>query len=112
MKEKLKQVLAGLEALKLKDIKVYDFRGFSPFFDYQVIASASSERQVHASIHHIRQALPGEVIQHLEGQAGNRWLLFDLGDILVHVLHRDEREYYQFEKLFIGREAEPLHLEP
>jgi len=104
MSERLKKVVEALQNLILKDIRIYDFRGFSPFFDYQIIASASNERQVHAAIDHLKNAFLDQEYFHFEGQESNRWLLFDLGDIIVHVMHKEEREYYQFEKLFMGRE--------
>ncbi|MDD3112904.1 MAG: ribosome silencing factor [Candidatus Izemoplasmatales bacterium] len=104
MTERLGQVLKALQNCLLTDIRIYDFRGFSPFFDFQILASAQNERQVHAAISHLQEGLVDEKIDHIEGLESSRWLLFDLGDILLHVLHKEEREYYQFEKLFIGRE--------
>lgn len=104
MTERLGQVVKALQALLLTDIRIYDFRGFSPFFDFQILASAQNERQVHAAISHLQEALNSQELTHIEGQESDRWLLFDLGDVLVHVLHKEEREYYQFEKLFIGKE--------
>ncbi len=104
MTDRLRMVVTALQNLKLTDIRIYDFRGFSPYFDFQVVASASNERQVHASINHLRQSMPDESAKRIEGSEASRWLLFDFGDIIVHVMHKDEREYYQFEKLFIGRE--------
>ncbi|MBN2696590.1 MAG: ribosome silencing factor [Bacilli bacterium] len=103
MSEKLRKVVDALDKLVLTNIRIFDFRGYSPFFDYQVIASASNERQVHAAIDHLRKALPDEEHFQIEGQESDRWLLFDLGDIIVHVMHKEEREYYQFETLFISR---------
>ncbi|MGI6392246.1 MAG: ribosome silencing factor [Candidatus Izemoplasmatales bacterium] len=105
MTERLNRVVETLNKLLLMDVRVFDFRGSSPFFDYQVIASGKSERQVHAAIDHLLQAFPKDEIRHIEGRDQSRWLLFDLGEIIVHVLHKDEREYYQFEKLFIGKEV-------
>jgi ribosome-associated protein len=102
MTEKLKKIKEALSALKLKDIYIYDFQDFSPFFDYQVIATASNERQVHAAINHLKQAFPEDNIR-VEGGTDNRWLLVDLEDIIVHVMHKDERDYYQIEKLFFER---------
>jgi ribosome-associated protein len=104
MTERLNRVVKTLDKLLLNDIRVFDFRGFSPYFDFQVIASGTNERQVHAAIDHLLGAFPGNEIKHIEGREQSRWLLFDLGDIIVHVLHKEEREYYQFEKLFIGKE--------
>jgi ribosome-associated protein len=94
-------VLAGL---KLTDIIAYDFREYSPLFDYVMIASASSERQVHASIHHMVDAFHGKTSRFkFEGAQASRWILFDLGDIIIHVMHKEERDYYSLEKLYIER---------
>lgn len=103
MSDLLKRVAHALDDLKLKDIVIYDFRGFSPLFDYMVIASGTSERQVLASISHVYQAAP-EINSKVEGASEGRWVLFDLGDIIVNVMHVEEREYYQLDKLFIQRE--------
>lgn len=103
MTDKLKRVYNALADLKLKDIIIYDFQDFSPYFDYQIIATATSERQVHAAINHIKQAFPEINNFHIEGADDNHWLLIDLEDIIIHVMHKDEREYYQIEKLFFER---------
>ncbi|MDY0139496.1 MAG: ribosome silencing factor, partial [Candidatus Izemoplasmatales bacterium] len=95
MTDKLKKVYEALSDLKLKDIIIYNFQDFSPFFDYQVIATATNERQVHAAIDHVKQAFPEIVNMHIEGADDNRWLLIDLEDIIVHVMHKDERDFYQ-----------------
>ncbi len=104
MAELLNRIVKALDDVKLKDIIIYDFRGFSPLFDYMVIASGTSERQVLASIHHIAEAAPEISTSKIEGAPEGRWLLFDLGDIIVNVMHVEEREYYQLDKLFIQRE--------
>lgn len=103
MTKLLKTVYNALDDLRLKDIRIYDFQDASPYFDFQIVASASNERQVHASIDKISQILPKEIPLKVEGKSENRWLLFDLGDILVHVMHQETREYYQIEKLFVER---------
>ncbi|MFA7560881.1 MAG: ribosome silencing factor [Candidatus Izemoplasmatales bacterium] len=103
MIDRLKKVVETLEALKLKDVFIYDFRDFSPFFDYQIIASASNERQVHAAIDHVKQAFPQISNLHIEGAEENRWLLIDLEDIIIHVMHKEDREFYQLEKIFFER---------
>jgi len=103
MTDRLKRLYEALKALKLKDIIIYDFQDFSPFFDYQVIATATNERQVHASIEHIRHAFPEHQNLHVEGSEENRWLLIDLEDIIVHVMHKEDREYYRLEKIFFER---------
>ena len=103
MTELLKTVYDALSDLKLTDIVVYDFKDHSPYFDYQVIATASNERQVHAAINHIKQVIPADVNFHVEGSENNRWLLIDLKDIIIHVMHKEDRDFYQIEKLFYER---------
>jgi len=108
MTDLLPIVVKALSDLILKDIRIYDFRSVSPYYDYQVIASASNERQVHASIDKIVDVLPKEVNIRVEGKSENRWILFDLGDLIVHVMHQETREYYQMEKLFVTFPQIPL----
>ncbi|MDD3123421.1 MAG: ribosome silencing factor [Candidatus Izemoplasmatales bacterium] len=103
MTELLPIVVKVMSDLILKDIRIYDFKDVSPYYDYQVIASATNERQVGASIHRLIDALPKDVPFKIEGKSENRWILFDLGNIIVHVMHQETREYYQIEKLFVER---------
>ena len=104
MSELLKTVANALADLKLKDIIIYDFRNHSPYFDYQIIASATSERQANAAINHIRQVLPVDNYIHIEGKENNRWVLIDLKSIIIHVMHKEDREFYQLEKIFYERD--------
>lgn len=103
MRISLKQVYERLKDLKLFDIIVYDFKDVSPFFDYQIIASASNERQAHASIEYIKKIDIDTKHFHIEEDAHSRWVLIDLKDIIIHVMHKDTRNDYQIEKLFFDR---------
>lgn len=103
MSELLKKVYKALNDLKLEDIIIYDFCNHSPDFDYQIICSASNERQANASINHIKQALPDVEYLHTEGKEDNRWVLIDLGSIVIHVMHKEDRQYYQLENIFYER---------
>lgn len=104
MSDLLKTVYNALNELKLNDIIIYDFRNHSPYYDYQIIASATNERQANAAINHIKQALPVQDYMHIEGRENNRWVLIDLKSIIIHVMHKEEREFYQLEKIFFERE--------
>jgi ribosome-associated protein len=104
MNEPLNRAVKALKDLKLTDIRIYDFRGVSPFYDFQVLSTGQSERQVQSSVRRIIDALPDRDTSRIEGAAEGRWILFDLGDLIVNVLHKEEREYYQLEKLFVERE--------
>jgi len=104
MTELLERVAKALSGLKLRDIRIFDFRGFSPLYDFIVIATGNTERQVAASVRHLMDAIPEIVTWKIEGEAEARWILIDLGDVIVNVMQKDEREYYQLEKLFVQRE--------
>lgn len=67
-----------------------------------VIASASNERQVNAIVEEIEDKLreAGVKPTRREGTREGRWALLDFLDIVVHVFHQDERDYYALEKLW------------
>ncbi|KGN39893.1 ribosome silencing factor [Knoellia sp. CPCC 206435] len=70
--------------------------------DIFVIASAETERQVGAIVDEVEDSLRemGSKPVRREGQRDGRWVLIDFGDIVVHVQHDDEREYYELERLW------------
>ncbi|MFP4477869.1 MAG: ribosome silencing factor [Candidatus Izemoplasmatales bacterium] len=103
MSVSLTKVYNTLSDLKLFDISIYDFRDQSPFFDYQIIASASNERQARSSIEFIKKILDEKDSFHVESDTNNRWVLIDLNNIIIHVMHKDTRNDYQIEKLFYDR---------
>ncbi len=67
-----------------------------------VIASASNERQVNAIVEEIEDQLreAGHKPTRREGTREGRWTLLDYLDVVVHVFHEDERQYYALEKLW------------
>ncbi|MCK5732339.1 MAG: ribosome silencing factor [Tenericutes bacterium] len=104
MTDILNTVYNALTNLKLEDIIIYDFRNFSPYYDFQIIASATNERQAKAAIAHVKEALPDGFEFRVEGGNSSRWILIDLKSIIIHVMHKEEREFYQIEKIFFERE--------
>jgi ribosome-associated protein len=73
-----------------------------PLTDVFVLASAESERQVGAIVDEVEDRLRelGSKPIRREGEREGRWVLIDFGDIIVHVQHEDEREYYALERLW------------
>lgn len=84
------------------DIKILDIKRLSSVADYFVIVSGNSSNQVRALADEIedKMAEAKEFVNNKEGQNSMRWILLDYGDIIVHVFHRDEREYYNLERLW------------
>ncbi len=79
-----------------------DVQGISLLADYFVICHGNSEKQVGAIVDEIANAArqAGIEVGRIEGKESGKWVLVDLGDIVVHVFHSSEREFYNLEKLW------------
>lgn len=99
-------VVDALEDLKGVDIKVLDVRGKSSFTDILVIAAGNSTRQVKALADHVVEKVKeaGMLPLGTEGEKESNWVLVDLGDVVVHVMLPETRDFYNLEKLW-GDEA-------
>lgn len=100
---RLAEVAALAAADKLAhDVVAIDVSERLPLTDCFVIASAANERQVQAVVDNVEEKLRGEDAKPVrrEGRQEARWVLLDFGDVVVHVLHDDEREFYGLERLW------------
>ena len=79
-----------------------DVREICTFASYFVICSGESERQLAAIGDEIAHVLKkaGELPIHQEGDADSGWMLYDYGDVVVHVFSTKEREFYRFDDLW------------
>jgi len=101
--DKLMQaVVAAAEDKKAHQIVALDLKGISLVADYFVICHGNSDTQVQAITTEIRKQAEGlgARVRGLEGVDSGRWVLIDIGDVVVHVFHRDERDYYSIERLW------------
>lgn len=86
-----------------KEIVVLDLRELTCIFDYFVVASGTSRRQLHAiseDIDHKLEDELGDQRMGIEGYQGSSWILLDYGTLVVHLFDADTREYYGIEKLW------------
>ena len=92
---------AALDKIAEKVVAI-DVSDQMPLTDVFVLASASNERQVGAIVDEVEDRLRelGTKPIRREGQREGRWVLIDFGDIIVHVQHEEEREYYALERLW------------
>ena len=81
------------------DIVMLDLRGVSDFTDYFVIMSAESARQIDGLVEYLEAAVKqkGGSLHHREGPAEAGWVLLDFGDVIVHIMRPEEREFYDIE---------------
>ncbi|MBM7645825.1 ribosome-associated protein [Scopulibacillus daqui] len=101
--EKLAYFLADvIDDKKGHDIVILNMQGISVMADYFVICHGNSEKQVQAIARDLKDKAEEQQIdvKRVEGFDEARWVLVDLGDIIVHIFHKDEREYYKLEKLW------------
>lgn len=91
-----------LDDNKGRDVKVIDVRGKTSVTDYMILATGTSERHLKALSDYILEAVKKRDVTPLgvEGQQTGQWVLVDLGDVVVHVMSAQTREFYQLEKLW------------
>ncbi|MBH8593981.1 MULTISPECIES: ribosome silencing factor [Thermoactinomyces] len=99
------------EEKKAQDVTVLDIRGLSVFADYFVICHGNSQTQVQAIATAIKDKLLENNVElkGMEGYQEARWVLMDLGDVVVHVFHKDDREFYGLERLW--GDARQVHVQ-
>ena len=87
---------------KARDIVLLDMRGITPLYDFLLLCTGASRRQIHTLAEEIDAALhdAGDRRLGIEGYEASRWVAQDYGDIVVHVFDQEAREYYALEDLW------------
>ncbi len=86
-----------------RDIVVLDVRKLTSMFDYFVIVSGTSRRQLHAMSEEIDHRLEDELDDErmgIEGYAESRWILLDYGSVVIHLFDDETRAYFALESLW------------
>ncbi|MFM8891328.1 MAG: ribosome silencing factor [Planctomycetia bacterium] len=97
-----------------KDVRVLDLRGITQLFDYFVVATGASRRQLHAMADDIEQVMKKEMHDSRRGMEGyeeGRWIVLDYGDVVVHLFDAESRDYWDIEQLWSGCKTVPLPVE-
>ena len=102
IKKLLDIALTSLNDGKAINVDLYDVKKLTSMSDYILIASGRSRRQVSALADKLIQTVKENKFETLgvEGKNEGEWVLVDLGDVIVHIMHPSSREYYQLEKLW------------
>ena len=87
---------------KAENVVVLDLSGVTTEFDYFVIATGASRRQVHTIVEESDAALraTGDERMSVTGYESSKWVVQDFGDVVVHVFDTDTRGYYNLEELW------------
>jgi ribosome-associated protein len=109
-KDLVKEVVKAADGRHAEDIVVLNMDGLSLIADYFLICHGNSERQVQAIARELREiAQKSDInVKNMEGFDEAKWILIDMGDIIAHVFHRDERNYYNLERLWGDAKYEDL----
>ena len=92
----------AIDNKKGEDTISLEMKGISDMTDYFVVTHGNNERQVQAIARAVKEVANEQNIEvkRMEGYNEARWILIDLADVVVNVFHKDERNYYNIEKLY------------
>ena len=105
IRTKQRAVVEALEDVKGRDIIVYNTARMPSMFERVVIASGDSNRQVKALADRVQERIRelGSRVYGVEGEKAGEWVLVDLGDVVVHIMHPTVREFYNLEEVWGGK---------
>ena len=93
------------------DVRVLDLREVTPVFDYFVVATGTSRRQIHAMADEIEKVMKREWHDRKRGSEGyeeGRWIVLDYGDVVVQLFDSEARQYWDIEQLWSDARRVPL----
>ena len=105
IRAKQRLVVEALEDVKGRDIVVFNTARLPSMFERVVIASGESNRQVKALADRVQERVKetGGRVYGVEGERGGEWVLVDLGDVVVHIMHPTVRTFYNLEEIWGGK---------
>ena len=98
----VKAAVAALEDKKAEDVTVIDIAGVSSIADYFIIANGSNQNQLTAMQDAVDEALykAGQHAKQIEGNSQSTWILMDYQDIIVHLFSKEDRLFYDLERIW------------
>ena len=101
-------IVSALDEGKGQDIQALDVSKLTSITDFMVLVSGTSNRHVKALVDQAIEAAKkyGEHVRGVEGRENYEWVLVDLGDVLLHVMQKDAREFYELERLWADMPAD------
>lgn len=102
MDDCLKWLMEAVMEKKALNPIILDLKNISPVADYFLICSGNNSIQVKSIADRITEGLRdlGRPLPAKEGYSDGRWILLDFGQVVVHIMHQTEREFYALEKLW------------
>jgi len=84
------------------DIEIYDVSELTSMTEYFVICTAGAESQMKAISDELEEKFKEDGISplHVEGYRSSSWVLYDYGDVIVHIFNKESRSFYSLERLW------------
>lgn len=100
--EAAKIVINAMEEKKAEDIRIIEISEVSTIADYFIIATGNNPNQVHTISDFIEEQLGKNGIhpKQIEGYQNANWVLMDYGDIIVHIFDKENRLFYNLERIW------------
>ena len=109
-KEYLSQIINAIEDKKGDDISVIDISDVSVIADYFVIANGSNQNQIQRIADEVEEKMhkSGLTLKQIEGYNTANWILMDFNDIIVHIFNKENRLFYDLERIWADGNKIPL----
>ena len=98
----VKEIIKALDEKKSEDIKTLDISNVSVMADYFIIASGNNRNQLQAIADNVSEKLHkiGADLKQIEGYDSANWILMDYGDVIVHIFDKENRLFYDLERIW------------
>ena len=92
----------ALSEKKGEDITIIEISQISIMADYFIIANGTNQSQVQAMVENVQEKMHGAgfEVKRVEGNRSSSWVLLDYGDVVVHVFDKEDRLFYDLERLW------------
>ena len=110
-KELTKLAVAALEDRKAEDVTVIDISEISPIADYFIIANGNNANQLTAMEDAVDEAMytNGVHQKQVEGTGNSTWILMDYQDIIVHLFSKEDRQFYDLDRIWRDGKVVDVH---
>lgn len=98
----VKEIVKALDEKKSEDIKALDISNVTIMADYFIIASGNNRNQIQAIADNVTEKLhkKGHDLKQIEGYDTANWILMDYGDVIVHIFDKENRLFYDLERIW------------
>ncbi len=101
-REMAKTACHALSEKKAEDLRIIEISEISPLADYFIIATGANTNQIQAMVDAVDEELSktGHPVKQIEGNRNSSWILMDYSDIIVHIFSKEDRLFYDLEKIW------------